>query len=112
MIVAISVSEPDSDAVLDRRFGRAPAFVLVDTETGTRTVHANPAASRADEAGLQAAEFLVQQGAQVVISAVFGPYAFDVLESARVRMYSAASGTVAEILEQFNNGGLERIRRA
>lgn len=112
MIIAISISEPDPDAGIDRRFGRAPAFVLVDTATGVRTVHTNPVADQADDAGIGAADFLIQQGVQVIISNVFGPYAFDVLESARVRMYNAAPGTVTQILQQFESGKLERIRRA
>ena len=43
MKVAISVTEPDRDAALDVRFGRAAAFLFIDTETGEWQCYANPA---------------------------------------------------------------------
>jgi predicted Fe-Mo cluster-binding NifX family protein len=107
MKVAISVSDLSPESRLDPRFGRALAFVLVDTETGERQVLANPAASTAGGAGVQAAEFVIRHGAEVVISGTFGPNAAEVLNAANVGMYRAGSGTVGELVEKCQSGELE-----
>jgi predicted Fe-Mo cluster-binding NifX family protein len=73
MKIAISVTRPESSAVFDPRFGRAAAFVVVDTRTGDRCAIANPAAQMGSGAGIRAAEFLVRQGVEAVISGAFGP---------------------------------------
>ena len=109
MKVAVSVVAPERDAALDMRFGRAAAFVLVDTETDEWLGYANPAIDAAGGAGVQAAEFVVEKGAKAAISGAFGPNAHDVLSAANVKMYRATSGTAAELARQLEAGDLEVI---
>ena len=59
MKIAISIMAPESNASLDPRFGRAPAFAVVDTESGQPKVLLNPAQHAAGGAGVQAAELMV-----------------------------------------------------
>lgn len=106
MKVAISVSSFSPDARMEPRFGRAAAFVLVDTETGERLVLANPGAQAAGGAGVQAAELIVRQGVEAVISGTVGPNASEVLEAAGVKMYCAAGGTIDEVMQRYQNGQL------
>jgi predicted Fe-Mo cluster-binding NifX family protein len=108
MKVAISVTAPEIDAQLDARFGRAPAFVIVDTETDKWQGYANPAANDAGGAGIRAAEFIVKQGAEAVISGAFGPNASEVLDAANVRMYRAESGTATDLVQRLKDGTLEK----
>ena len=109
MIVAISIASASPDAALDPRFGRAAAFLLADTGTGQRRVVANPAASASGGAGVQAAEFVIRQGAQAVISGRFGPKASEVLAAAHVSLYRAPSGTANSLLRELQDGTLERV---
>jgi predicted Fe-Mo cluster-binding NifX family protein len=108
MKVAISVATPELDAQLDARFGRAAAFVIVDTETDEWQGYANPAANDAGGAGIRAAEFIVKQGAEAVISGAFGPNASEVLGAANVKMHRAESGTAAELVQRLKDGTLEK----
>lgn len=115
MKLAISVSGNRVDALFDARFGRAGAFCVVDTESGTRQVFNNPALSASGGAGVQAAQFIVRQGVQGVVSGAFGPNAFDTLEAAGVAMYLAPgdkSYTAAEIEKKFKAGELSRAGAA
>ncbi len=106
MKIAISVTTPSPEAPFETRFGRAAAFVIVDTETGERDVLLNPAADAAGGAGVQAAEFVIRHGAGAVISGAFGPNAYDTLTAAQVQMFQAESGTVDELVQRYKNAEL------
>jgi predicted Fe-Mo cluster-binding NifX family protein len=115
MKLAISVSGNRLDSPFDARFGRAAAFCIVDTETDKWQVFNNPALSASGGAGVQAAQFIVRQGVQAVVSGAFGPNAFDTLEAAGVEMYLAPgdkSYPAAEIEVKFKAGELTRAGAA
>lgn len=112
MNVAISITTISPDAPPDMHFGRAPAFLLVDTDTGQRQVAANPATGAPGGAGVQAAEFVIQKGTEAVISGSFGPKAYDVLAAAGISMYRASAETVDDLLRRYQEGKLERVEGA
>jgi predicted Fe-Mo cluster-binding NifX family protein len=107
MKIAISVATPESAAAFEPRFGRAAAFVIVDDNTGDQRAIANPAAQVGRGAGIRAAEFLIKQGVEAVISGAFGPKAYDVLHTSGVRLYQAKSGTVDDLVARLLNGDLD-----
>jgi predicted Fe-Mo cluster-binding NifX family protein len=109
MKIAISVTAPKPGAAFEPRFGRAAAFVIVDTNTGEQRAVANPAAQLGSGAGIRAAEFLVRQGVEAAISGAFGPKACDVLHSSGVRLYQATSGTVDELVAKLLKGELDAV---
>lgn len=110
-IVVTSIGK-SADAEVDPRFGRASAFVLVDTETGETTSTDNSAGTQAAQgAGVQAAETVSRLGAECVITGHCGPKAFRALNAAGIQVYTGASGTVAEAIAQFKAGDLQRAAR-
>jgi predicted Fe-Mo cluster-binding NifX family protein len=112
MKIVISAKTLSPEARLEPRFGRAAAFVFVDTVTSERLTQANPAAGAAGGAGIQAAEFIVQQGADAVISGTFGPNAYEVLEASNAELHCAQSGTIDEVVQRFLKGQLDRFEEA
>ena len=112
MKVAISAAQPQFEAELERRFGRCAYFVLVDAETREWESFPNPAVDARGGAGTQAAQFLADQGVQVVISGDFGPNAYVALETAGIHMYTARGGQVSEALEALLAERLERVTGA
>ena len=109
MKVAISVTKPESDATLDARFGRAAAFLIVDTETDEWQGYTNPAADAPGGAGIQAAEFVARQGAEAAISGAFGPKAYAALAAANVAMYRAEPGLATDLVQKLKDGELELV---
>jgi predicted Fe-Mo cluster-binding NifX family protein len=109
MKIAISVTTPESAAAFEPRFGRAAAFVIVDMDTAEQQAVANPAAQLGSGAGIRAAEFLIRQEVDVVISGAFGPKAYDVLHTSGVRLYQAKSGTVDDLVARLLNGDLDAV---
>lgn len=109
MKIAVSVTEQKHGAAFEPRFGRATAFVIVDTNTSEQQAVANPAAQLGGGAGIRAAEFLIRQGVEAAISGAFGPKAYDVLHSSGVRLYKATSGTVDELVAMLLKGDLDAV---
>jgi predicted Fe-Mo cluster-binding NifX family protein len=64
----------------------------------------NPAMSAGGGAGIQAAQFVVERGAEAVVSGNVGPNAFAVFESAGVPVYLFGGGSVREAVEWAAGG--------
>ena len=110
MKIAVSVTAPEQDAAFEPRFGRAAAFLIIDTSSGERQAIANPAAQLGSGAGIRAAELLIRQGVEAVISGAFGPKAHDVLRAAHVEMYQVTSGTVSDLTARLLKGDLDAVK--
>ncbi|OQY19685.1 MAG: dinitrogenase iron-molybdenum cofactor biosynthesis protein [Desulfobacteraceae bacterium 4572_35.1] len=108
MKIAISTSGTTLDAPIDPRFGRAVRFLVYDLEQNNFTLVDNEQNLNATQgAGIQAAKTVVDCGAQAIISGHCGPKAFQVLSAAGIAIYHSDGSTVAEALEQYNNGQLQ-----
>jgi len=112
MKIAVSATTPDVEAQLDPRLGRAANFVLVDSETGEWEAYPNAAVGASGGAGVQAAQFVVDHGAQVIVSGDFGPHAFTALSAAGIKMFVARAGTVRELVNRFKSGELREVTAA
>jgi len=112
MRIAVTSNGPDLDAHASPVFGRCPWYVFVETEDMTYQSVENPATVAASGAGIQAAQFVVQQGAEAVVTGNVGPNAFSVFQAARVTIYPFQQGTVREAAEAFRTGRLQSIADA
>jgi len=113
MKIAISSKGQDLDSQLDLRFGRAFGFIIYDLETNEYEFVNNTQNLEASQgAGIQAAQTVVNQNADVVISGHCGPKAFKVLEAAEIKIYVGAEGSIKEIIEKFKNKELEEALSA
>jgi predicted Fe-Mo cluster-binding NifX family protein len=108
MKVAVTTTGASLDDPLSQRFGRAPAFLVVDTETDEVEVVNNTQNLNAMQgAGIQAAQAVAGSGAGAVITGHVGPKAFQVLSAAGVKVYTSDAATVREALEALKTGKLE-----
>jgi predicted Fe-Mo cluster-binding NifX family protein len=90
---------------LDPRFGRARYFVVVDTDTGEVTAHDNGANLQAVQGdGIQAAQDVIQLGADAVITGNIGPKATRALAVGHVQTYQRTWGTVKDAVEHLKSG--------
>lgn len=113
MKIVVTSTGTDLDATLSPVFGRCPNYVFVDTETMKYETVPNEAAGAAGGAGIQAAQFVVQKGAQAVVTGNVGPNAFGVLRAAGVSIYlSAGAETVRQVVESFKEGKLQAVADA
>ncbi len=108
-IVAVSSEGPSLDDRLDPRFGRAAGFVVVDLTTMEhRYIDNGQSQVMAQGAGIQAAELIVQAGANCLLTGFVGPKAFQALTAAKVKVGQNLDGlTVGQAVERFKDGQVE-----
>ena len=113
MKVAVTSQGPDLSSEVDPRFGRARYFIVVDLETGQFAAHDNAGnLNSAQGAGVQAGRDIAELGADALVTGNVGPKAFATLEAAGVSVYTGASGTVQNAVEQFKAGQLQHSQGA
>jgi predicted Fe-Mo cluster-binding NifX family protein len=106
MKIVVTSSGVDLEAEAHPAFGRCPTYLFVDTETMQFEGAENPAANAAGGAGIQAAQFVVERGAQAVVTGNVGPNAFQVFQPAGVPVYLFNGGTVRQAVEAYQAGEL------
>jgi predicted Fe-Mo cluster-binding NifX family protein len=112
MKIAVTANGADLDAPTSPVFGRCPTYILVDTETMQYEAIANPAVSAGGGAGVQAAQFVIERGAQAVVTGNVGPNAFGVFQAGEVPVYLFKGGTVRQAVEAYKGGRLSSISGA
>ncbi len=107
--IAVSSEGPTLDDLVDPRFGRAGGFVLVDTSTMESSYLDNGISqTRAQGAGIQAAEVVAGAGATVVLTGYVGPKAFQALRAAGIQVVQDLEGlTIRQAVEKFQSGRLK-----
>jgi len=108
--IAVSAVGETLESQMDKRFGRCPYFLIVDSETMNFEVMPNAAAGAMGGAGIQAAQSLASKGVKAVITGNVGPNAFQTLTAAGINIVVGVSGTVREAVEKFNRGELRNTR--
>lgn len=107
MKIVVSAQGIDLDSFVDPRFGRCRYFLFIDTDTMRLESVPNAARDAAGGAGIQAAQFVVDKGAQAVITGTVGPNADEVLKRSNVPVYRGA-GTASGVVEKFKAGKLTK----
>lgn len=105
MKIAIPLDENQQDVCIV--LARTPYFLF--HEDGTDTVVPNPAANAPGGAGIQAAQFLVDSGADVLITVRCGQNAAEVFHAAGMKLYKAVHPTAAQTLAAFQEGELAEL---
>jgi len=106
MKIAITSTGKTLDSQVDPRFGRATCFIIIDTETMDFNVVENESVAAAGGAGISSAKVVIDAGAAAVLTGNCGPNAERTLTASGVKLYTGATGTVAEAVELFKSGKL------
>lgn len=113
MKIAITSTGKNLSSDMDPSFGRAAYFIIVDPETMEYNVVENSQNLNLPQgAGIQAGKTVVDSKAEVLVTGNCGPKAFQVLQSAGIKIVIGAKGLVSDAIAQYKNGGLEIIRDA
>ncbi|SHL05579.1 Predicted Fe-Mo cluster-binding protein, NifX family [Desulfatibacillum alkenivorans DSM 16219] len=113
MLICISSQGPDLDSQVDPRFGRAAQFIIADTETGeAKAVDNKQNLQAAQGAGIQAAMTVANAGAKALLTGHCGPKAYVTLNKAGIEVYTGCNGTVAQAIEDYKAGKLQKAAGA
>lgn len=106
MKIAIPADENNIKTSVCVSFGRAPYYLLHDTETGNTAFIINTAAAVQGGAGLKAAQLVVDSEADILLTVRCGQNAADVLRAADVKIYKTEVAGAKENLAAFQEGKL------
>ncbi|SMC34504.1 NifB/NifX family molybdenum-iron cluster-binding protein [Papillibacter cinnamivorans] len=109
MKIAIPVDENKPSTGVCVSFGRAPYFMIFDTVSGENVFMDNSAAASQGGAGIKAAQFIVDAGAEVLLTPRCGENAAQVLSAAGVRMYKTTAGSASDNVAAFRAGNLQPL---
>jgi predicted Fe-Mo cluster-binding NifX family protein len=106
MKIVVSASGNTLDSPVDPRFGRCSYFVFVDPDSLKSEAFPNESAMAPGAAGIQAAQFVADQGAEAVITGHVGPNASRTLSAAGMPVFLGATGTVRDVVAMYKQGKL------
>lgn len=105
MRIAIPLDENKKDVCIV--LARAPYFLF--HEDGKDTVIENPAAAAQGGAGIQVAQFLVDNQIDALITVRCGQNAAEVFQAAEMKIYKSVNKVAADDLNAWKEGKLEEL---
>ena len=113
MKIAITAEANEISAKVDRRFGRTKWFAVYDTDTEEwKWIGNEQALNLPQGAGIQAAQHVVNENVEVVLTGHCGPKAFRTLTAAGLKIVVNVTGTVEQAAEQYQAGALQPAANA
>ncbi len=106
MKIAIPVDEKTLESNVCASFGRTPYFLIYDTETKESIFIDNSAAASTGGAGIKAAQTIVDNKANALLTPRCGQNAADVIKSADIKIYKTTSASVKDNIAAFVDGKL------
>ena len=106
MKIAIPMNEKREDAEVCVSFGRAPYFMFYDTESKEAVFSQNKAATAQGGAGIKAAQAIVDENSEVLLTVRCGENAAEVFKAAEIKVYKTTKVTAKENIEAFEKGEL------
>ncbi|MFW6266585.1 MAG: NifB/NifX family molybdenum-iron cluster-binding protein [Halanaerobiales bacterium] len=100
----------DWEAELNPRFGRTPYFAVVDLEEESLEFIKNSAQNAASGAGVEAAQLVADQKADIMFTPNIGPKAFSGLQSLNLEIYMA-KGTIEKAVKDYKNDELKKVSK-
>ncbi len=109
MIIGIPVDKSTMEANVSSHFGRTEFFLIWNTEDEKPLFINNDAMNAQGGAGIKAAQVLVDNKVNAIISPRLGQNAFDVINGAGIEIYASEGTSLKENLDKLNSGSLSPL---
>ena len=109
MKIAIPVESKSMETGVCLSFGRAPYFLIYDTESKEGIFIDNSAAASQGGAGIKAAQTVVDSNVNVIVTHRCGENAAEVIKAANIKIYKLAYDSIQKNIEAFNAGQLSLL---
>jgi predicted Fe-Mo cluster-binding NifX family protein len=107
MKLMIPVDEKNMQTPVCISFGRAPYFMLYDTDSQTAEFIDNDAVHRQGGAGIRAAQLISDFHPDALLTPRCGDNAADVIKGAGIPMMKAIKGKATDNVQAYKEGRLE-----
>ena len=109
MKIAIPVENKTLEANVSTVFGRANYFLIYDTKRKESVFVDNLAQSSAGGAGIKAAQTVVDQKVNALLTPRLGENAADILEAAGIKIYQAINASARKNIDACGDGKLSLL---
>ncbi|GAA0124960.1 NifB/NifX family molybdenum-iron cluster-binding protein [Clostridium senegalense] len=109
MKIAISANGKESNSLVDARFGRCDLFQIHDGEKKQFYVLDNEGKSSSGGAGIVAAQQLINENVDYIITGNLGPNAFKLIEKAKIKAFKSDVIFIEDALKMLEKDELEEI---
>ncbi len=109
MIIVIPTNNNNIDNGICPSFGRSPFYLIFDDSNDEYHFVVNEAANSQGGAGIRAAQFIVDNKADVVLTPRCGENSANVLLAANIGMYKTISDSIQENITLFKEGKLASL---
>lgn len=109
MRIAIPVDEKNIRSNVCVSFGRTTYFLFYDTQTKESVFIDNSAAASTGGAGIKAAQAIVDNKINVLLTPRCGKNAADVLKAADIKIFKTTNASVEENIEDYIAGNLHLL---
>ncbi len=109
MKIAIPVNEKSTAGEVCISFGRAPYFLIYDTETKASDFINNGGASSQGGAGIKAAQTVVDSKVEALLTPRCGENAAQVITAAGIQMYKTKENSIQDNIAAFIAGKLNLL---
>ncbi|OQB51204.1 MAG: Dinitrogenase iron-molybdenum cofactor [Firmicutes bacterium ADurb.Bin146] len=109
MKIAIPAEEKNLDSQVCVSFGRAPYYLYYNIENNKAEFMENTAANTPGGAGIQAAQSVIDNKADVLLTPRCGENAAKIIHSSGIRIYKTVQGTIKENIELYKKDSLEPL---
>lgn len=109
MKIAIPVDEKSMESKVCQSFGRTLYYLFYDTEENISEFTDNSASSSQGGAGIRAAQLIVDEKTDALLTPRCGENAAQVLRGAGVRIYKTINDSIKDNIEAFKDSKLREL---
>jgi predicted Fe-Mo cluster-binding NifX family protein len=88
-------------------FGRCDYFIIYDLENGEVKAIENKGLTSSQGAGIAAAQQVIDENIEVIISGKLGPNAYQIINGEGIKILQCEEKTVEEAIDDFKNNKLQ-----
>lgn len=105
MKIAITSTDKNIDSEVEQRFGRAPYFLIYETDDDSyEFIENSQTLNQPQGAGIQSVKTVVDKGAKALLTGHCGPNAFTALSKTGVEVFIGVKGKLKEAIQAYKDG--------
>jgi len=112
MKIGISSTGKDVSSLTDLRFGRCDCFAVYNTDDNSYRFIDNQAQNAGGGAGIAAAQQMIDEDVEVILTGNMGPNAYNVIMNAGIKLYRVGFVPLEKAVQLFREAKLEAISEA
>ncbi len=109
MKIAISSQGREKNSLMDSRFGRCEYFCIYDIENDGFKVIENTAINSNAGAGIEAANLVLKESIDAVVTGNIGPHANEVFKKSNIKIFTSDVKRISDIINEYKRNKLKEF---